>query len=79
MEVFKPNMFVTLCFSDVNVDSSPSAVEKSVNISNRLFQSCFERHQESEVIEYFYFHSHFLGNRIKFVICLKIYESCLNN
>jgi len=49
MEVFKPSIYVTLCISDVNIDSSPSAIEKSVNISNRLFKSCLDRHHQSEV------------------------------
>lgn len=49
MEVFKPNMYVTLCVSDINLESKPSAIEKSVNISNRLFISCMERHKQSEV------------------------------
>lgn len=49
MEVFKPNMYVTLCVSDINLESKPSAIEKSVNISNRLFTSCMERHKQSEV------------------------------
>lgn len=49
MEVFKPSMYVTLCISQTNLDSSPSAIEKSVNVSNRLFKSCLERHFQSEV------------------------------
>lgn len=49
MEVFKPNMYVTLCISDTNLNSPFSAIEKSVNISNRLFKSCLERHHQSEV------------------------------
>lgn len=49
MEVFKPTMYVTLCISDTNVHSSFSAIEKSVNVSNRLFKSCLERHHQSEV------------------------------
>lgn len=49
MEVFKPNMYVALCISDINIKSSYSAIEKSVNISNRLFKSCLERHHQSEV------------------------------
>lgn len=49
MEVFKPNMYVTLCISDTNLHSSFSVIEKSVNVSNRLFKSCLERHHQSEV------------------------------
>lgn len=49
IEVFKPTMYVTLSISDINLDSSPSAIEKSVNITNRLFKSCLERHHQSEV------------------------------
>lgn len=52
IEVFKPNMYVTLGISDINFDSSYSAIEKSVNISNRLFKSCLERHRQSEVNSY---------------------------
>jgi len=51
MEVFKPSIYVTLCISDVNIDSSPSAIEKSVNISNRLFKSCLDRHHQSEALK----------------------------
>ncbi|XP_060834523.1 queuine tRNA-ribosyltransferase accessory subunit 2 [Rhopalosiphum padi] len=51
IEVFKPTMYVTLSISDINLDSSPSAIEKSVNISNRLFKSCLERHHQSEVLK----------------------------
>ncbi|XP_022171479.1 queuine tRNA-ribosyltransferase accessory subunit 2 [Myzus persicae] len=51
MEVFKPTMYVTLSISDINLDSSPSAIEKSVNISNRLFKSCLERHHKSEALK----------------------------
>jgi len=54
IEVFKPTMYVTLSSSDINLDSSPSAIEKSVNISNRLFKSCLERHHQSEVRIYLY-------------------------
>jgi len=54
MEVFKPTMYVTLSISDINLDSSPSAIEKSVNISNRLFKSCLERHHKSEVSIYLF-------------------------
>lgn len=53
MEVFKPNMYITLCFSGINSKSSHSAIEKSVNITNRLFKSCLERHHESEVNVFF--------------------------
>lgn len=49
MEVFKPNMYVTLSVSETNLDSSSSTIEKSVNMSNRLFKSCLERHLQSEV------------------------------
>jgi len=49
VEVFKPNMYVTLCISDINLHSSFSAIEKSVNVSNRLFKSCLDRHNQSEV------------------------------
>jgi hypothetical protein len=49
IEVFKPNMYVTLSISDTDWDSSYSLIEKSVNISNRLFMSCLERHHKSEV------------------------------
>jgi len=51
MEVFKPTMYVTLCISDINVHSSFSAIEKSVNVSNRLFKSCLERHHRSKVLK----------------------------
>lgn len=53
MEVFKPNMYVTLSFSGINSKSSHSAIEKSVNITNRLFKSCLERHHQSEVNAFF--------------------------
>lgn len=49
MEVFKPDMYITLCISNINANSSLSAIEKSVNISNRLFHSCLERHHKSHV------------------------------
>ncbi|VVC39525.1 Hypothetical protein CINCED_3A003492 [Cinara cedri] len=51
MEVFKPDMYVTLCISNTNLDSVYSAIEKSVNISNRLFHSCLERHNKSETLK----------------------------
>ncbi|KAL4112322.1 hypothetical protein QTP88_016134 [Uroleucon formosanum] len=51
IEVFKPTMYVTLCISDINLNSSFSAIEKSVNISNRLFKSCLEQHHQSEVLK----------------------------
>ncbi|XP_025420576.1 queuine tRNA-ribosyltransferase accessory subunit 2, partial [Sipha flava] len=51
IEVFKPNMYVTLSISDTDWDSSYSLIEKSVNISNRLFMSCLERHHKSEVLK----------------------------
>lgn len=51
IEVFKPTMYVTLSISDINLDSSPSAIEKSVNITNRLFKSCLERHHQSEILK----------------------------
>lgn len=54
IEVFKPTMYVTLSISGINLDSSPSAIEKSVNNSNRLFKSCLERHHQSEVSIYFF-------------------------
>lgn len=54
MEIFKPTMYVTLSISDTNLDSSLSAIEKSVNISNRHFKSCLERHHQSEVSIYLY-------------------------
>lgn len=54
IEVFKPNMYVTLSISDTDWNSSHSHVEKSVNISNRLFVSCLERHRKSEVNIYSY-------------------------
>lgn len=54
MEVFKPNIYVTLCFSDINFNSSYSAIEKSVNISNRLFKSCLKIHRQSEVNSYLF-------------------------
>lgn len=53
MEVFRPNMYVTLSFSDTNFDSSHSSIEKSVNLTNRFFKSCLERHGQSEVNMYF--------------------------
>lgn len=55
MEVFKPDMYVTLCISNINLNSSLSAIEKSVNVSNRMFQSCLERHHKSEVVNIYYF------------------------
>ncbi|XP_050422309.1 queuine tRNA-ribosyltransferase accessory subunit 2 isoform X1 [Adelges cooleyi] len=51
MEVFKPDMYVTLCISDTNLDSSPSSIEKSVNLSNRLFEQCFKLHKQSEILK----------------------------
>jgi len=54
IEVFKPTMYVTLSISDINLNSSLSAIEKSVNISNRLFKSCLERHHQSEVSIYLF-------------------------
>lgn len=55
MEVFKPNIYVTLSLSSTNLNSSHSSIEKSVNITNRLFESCLERHNQSEVNIYFLF------------------------
>lgn len=49
IEVFKPTMYVTLSMSDTDWNSSSSVIEKSVNVSNRLFKSCLERHHQSEV------------------------------
>lgn len=54
MEIFKPSMYVTLSYSGTNLESSPSAIEKSVNISNRLFKSCMDRHHQSEVNLYIF-------------------------
>lgn len=68
IEVFKPNMYVTLSMSDTDWDSSPSVVEKSVNVSNRLFKSCLNRHQESYVNIYYIFLFKFVqALHVKFV------------
>lgn len=74
MEVFKPNMYITLCISDTDLDSSTSVIEKSVNISNRLFKSCLERHHGSNVNMYILFSNSYLifsENFIKQLIFIK--------
>lgn len=53
MEVFKPSMYVALSYSGIHLDSTPSAIEKSVNISNRIFKSCMDLHRQSEVNIFF--------------------------
>jgi len=77
IEVFKPTMYVTLSISDINLDSSPSAIEKSVNISNRLFKSCLEQHHQSEVLKQSSCSSIIDTLTIKHIFLLNIFMQCL--
>ncbi|XP_050538429.1 queuine tRNA-ribosyltransferase accessory subunit 2 [Daktulosphaira vitifoliae] len=51
MEAFKPSLYVTLCVSETDMNSSPSSIEKSVNLTNRIFEQSLKYHNESKILQ----------------------------
>ncbi|XP_063226770.1 queuine tRNA-ribosyltransferase accessory subunit 2 isoform X2 [Bacillus rossius redtenbacheri] len=51
MEAFKPDMYQALCDGDTNENSSKKRVTKALSRSSLLFDECFRRHCNSEVLK----------------------------
>lgn len=50
VETFKPDVYVTLCDGDTNVNSRQKRITKSLETSKKLFTKCYQKHKESNVL-----------------------------
>jgi queuine tRNA-ribosyltransferase subunit QTRTD1 len=51
VEIFKPDLYVTLCDGDTNKYSSHKRINKAVEKSKAFFERCLKRHMESNVLK----------------------------
>ncbi|OXU32290.1 hypothetical protein TSAR_007066 [Trichomalopsis sarcophagae] len=50
-EIFKPDMYVTLCDGDTDQDSSSKRISKTIERSKVLFEKCLTRHLTSDILK----------------------------
>lgn len=51
VETFKPDLYVTLCDGDTDINSSHKRISKTVERSKKLFERCFDHHQNSATLK----------------------------
>ena len=51
MEVFKPDIYMTLSDADTDVNSTSKRVSKSVERTKKLFDKCLKRHLNSDILK----------------------------
>ncbi|XP_012256268.2 queuine tRNA-ribosyltransferase accessory subunit 2 isoform X2 [Athalia rosae] len=50
VEAFKPDLYMTLCDGDTDMNSSSKRIRKSVERSKKMFERCLHRHNSSAVL-----------------------------
>ena len=50
-EIFKPDVYVTLCDGDTDKDSGQKRITKAIDRSQVLFERCLDRHTNSNVLK----------------------------
>lgn len=50
-EIFKPDMYVTLCDGDTDKESAPKRLSKALERSKDQFEKCLQKHQESSILK----------------------------
>ncbi|XP_011495304.1 PREDICTED: queuine tRNA-ribosyltransferase subunit QTRTD1 homolog isoform X2 [Ceratosolen solmsi marchali] len=51
VEIFKPDMYVSLCDGDTDKNSSQKRINKAIEKSKNFFDKCMQRHVESNVLK----------------------------
>lgn len=51
VETFKPDLYVTLCDGDTDINSSQKRISKTIERSKKLFEKCLDQHLNSSILK----------------------------